>query len=99
MGALAVDGEGVRVARDVHRPPPDVLLRVRMFDDALVLGRAAGLCPGVGDERAVLGDAGVLLVADGVLVRGNWAGGCGEPRRTEFVIFEIECVHGCDSSI
>jgi hypothetical protein len=39
-----------------------------VFDDALVLGRAAGLDSGVGDESAVLGDAGVLLEADGVLV-------------------------------
>ena len=39
-----------------------------MLDDALVLGRAAGLGAGVGDQRAVLGDARVLLVANGVLV-------------------------------
>ena len=68
QGALAVDGKRLVVERDVHRPPPDVGLRVRMPDDALVLGRAAGLRPGVGNEGAVLGDARVLLVADGVLV-------------------------------
>ena len=66
--ALAVDLEGVRVARDVHRAPPDVVLRVGMLDDALVLGRAAGLGAGVGDERAVLRDARVFLEADRVLV-------------------------------
>ena len=39
-----------------------------MLDDALVLRRAAGLGAGVGDERAVLGDARVLLVTNRVLV-------------------------------
>ena len=38
------------------------------FDDALVLRRAAGLCARVGDERAVLRDAGVLFVPDRMLV-------------------------------
>ena len=66
--ALAVDRERVLVERDVHRPPPDVVLRCGILDDALVLRRAAGLHAGVGDERAVLGDARVLLEADRVLV-------------------------------
>ena len=69
LGAFAVDGKRGRVERDVHRPPPDVLLRSGVLDDPLVLGRAAGLGAGVGDQRAVVGDAGILLVTDGVLVK------------------------------
>jgi hypothetical protein len=32
----------------------------------------AGFDSGVGNQRAVLGDAGVLLVTDGVLVKRAW---------------------------
>jgi hypothetical protein len=39
-----------------------------MFHDAFLLGRAAGLDSGVGDQCAILCDTGVLLVADGVLI-------------------------------
>ena len=68
-GALAVDREGLRVAGDVHRSPPDVLLRnAGCLTTRLSLGDAAGLRAGVGHQRAVLGDARVLLVADGVFV-------------------------------
>ena len=66
--ALAVDLEGVLVARDVYRPPPDVILRCGILDDALVLRRASGLHAGVGDKRAVLGDARVFFEANRVLV-------------------------------
>jgi hypothetical protein len=41
-----------------------------VLDDALVFGRATGLDAGVRRQRAIIGDAGVLLVADGVLVEG-----------------------------
>ena len=40
-----------------------------MPDDALVLGRAACLDAGIGDERSVFGDAGVFFVANRVLVQ------------------------------
>src|SRR5262249_37742211 len=66
--ALAVDGEGVGVERDVHWPPPDILFRLRMFNDALVFGRATGLGARIRDQRAVFGDARVLFVTDGVFV-------------------------------
>ena len=104
--ALAVDFEGVRVARDVHRSPPDVVLRVGMLDDALVLRRAAGLRAGVGDERAVLRDARVLLVADRVLVErarrkvvvdfgdGEAVGGEIEGCRIRHVYFWFTCISG-----
>ena len=58
--ALAVDLERVLVERDVHRPPPDLLLRCGILDDAFVLRRTSGLRARVGDQRAVLGDARVL---------------------------------------
>src|SRR5262249_59027769 len=67
-GALPVDGERLRVERNVHRTPPDAGLRVRVPDDALVLGGAARLDAGIGDQCAVLRDAGIPLIADGVLV-------------------------------
>jgi hypothetical protein len=65
---LAIDGEGVRIERDIDAAPPDVLLRVVMLYHPLVLGRAPRLGARVGDQRAVLGDAGVFLITDGVLV-------------------------------
>jgi hypothetical protein len=43
-----------------------------MFDQPLVLRRAAGFGSGVGNQRAILGDAGVLIVADRVLVERAW---------------------------
>src|ERR1700751_158247 len=67
-GALAVDGKGLGCDRDIDRAPPNISFGVGMLYDSLVLGRAAGFGSGVGNQRAVLGDAGVLLVADGVLV-------------------------------
>src|SRR4029077_8876653 len=67
-GALAVDGKGLGCDRNIDRAPPDISFGVGMLYDSLVLGRAAGFGSGIGDQRAVLGDAGVLLVADGVLV-------------------------------
>jgi hypothetical protein len=54
--------------RDVDRVPPNMGFGVRKFHDAFVLGREAGLDSGVGDQCAILGDTGVLLVADGVLI-------------------------------
>ena len=37
-GALANDGECVRIERDVHWTPPDIVFGGTLFDDALVLG-------------------------------------------------------------
>jgi hypothetical protein len=39
-----------------------------MLYNPLDLRRAAGFGSGIGNQRAFLGDAGVLLVANGVLV-------------------------------
>jgi hypothetical protein len=66
--ALAVDGKGWGCNRNIDRAPPDIGFGVGMFYNALVLRRAAGFRSGVGNQRAILGDTGVLLVADSVLV-------------------------------
>ena len=91
--ALAVDLEGVRVARDVDRAPPDVVLRVGMLDDALVLRRAAGLRAGVSDERAVLRDARVFLEPDRVLVERTRRQVAVNLAHIEFVGLKIESLH------
>jgi hypothetical protein len=67
-GALTVDGEAAGIERDVDRAPPHLGFGGRLFDHALVLGGTAGLGARVGDERAVIGQAGILVVADGVFV-------------------------------
>ena len=66
--ALAVDPESVVIARDIHRSPPDVVLRIGMLDHTLVFRRASGLDTGVGDECAVLRNARVFLETNCVLV-------------------------------
>ncbi len=66
--ALAVDGKGLGCNRNIDRAPPDIGFGVGMFYNALVLWRAAGFDSGIGDQRAILGDTGILLVADSVLV-------------------------------
>jgi hypothetical protein len=66
---LAIDIKGTRIQRDVHCAPPNVILRGGILDDALVLRRAAGLQAGVGDERAILRDTCVFLIADRMFVK------------------------------
>ena len=66
--ALPIDRKALGRDRDIDRAPPDISFGVGMLYDSLVLRRAAGFGSGVGNQRAVLGDAGLLLVADGVLV-------------------------------
>jgi hypothetical protein len=68
LGALAINVEGERFDRDVHRSPPDLGFRIWAFDAALILGRATGLDAGVGRQRAIVDDAGILFVADGMLI-------------------------------
>ena len=41
--ALAADSESVVIARDIHRAPPNVVLRFGMLDHTLVFGRTFGL--------------------------------------------------------
>jgi hypothetical protein len=71
-GTLAVDGEGERFDRQIDLAPPDIGFGAGMFDQPLVLRRATGFGSGVGYQRAILGNAGVLFVADGVLVERAW---------------------------
>src|SRR5262249_53860532 len=66
--ALPVDGKALGRDRNIDRAPPDISFGAGMLYNPLVLRRAAGFGSGVGNERAIFGDAGVLLVADGVLV-------------------------------
>ena len=66
---------------------------VRVLDDPLVLGRAARLHAGIGDQRAVVGDAGVLLVANGVLVEGTRREVAVNFRNGQSVLFEVEVAH------
>src|SRR5262249_44962860 len=66
--SLAVDGKALGCDRNINRAPPDVSFGVGMLYNPLVLRRAAGFGSGVGNQRAIFGDASVLLVADGVLV-------------------------------
>ena len=66
--ALAVDGKGLRCDRDIDRAPPNIGFGVGMLYNSLILRRAPGFDAGVGNQCAIFGDAGVLLVAEGVLV-------------------------------
>ena len=67
-GAFAIELKAAFVHRHVDRPPPHVLLRVGVPDHALILRRAAGLCAGVSDQCAGVGDGRTGLVADGMLI-------------------------------
>jgi len=49
LGSFAIDGEAMRLQRDVDVAPPDISLAVRLLDDALVLGRASGLIARIGN--------------------------------------------------
>src|SRR5262249_27760419 len=94
-GAFAVDDERAGLEWDVHRAPPDVGFRLPGLDDAPVLGRAAGLDPGVGDQGAVVGDAGVLLVADGVLVKLTRRQVAVNLRDRDVIVLKIEAHEPC----
>src|SRR5262249_43303539 len=94
-GALPVDGKRLRVERNVHRTPPDAGLRVRVPDDALVLGRAARLDAGVGDQGAVLRDTRVALVADGVLVELTGRKVAVDLRDGDPILLKIELTSHC----
>ena len=92
-GALAHHVEGARVERDVDRAPPDVVFRLRILYDALVFWRAARLGARVSDQRAVVGDAGVFVVADGVLVERTGRQVVKNLLYVQTKILEVECVH------
>ncbi len=81
-GTLAVDLKRVLVHLDVDGAPPDVVLGGLLVDDALVLGRTAGLLARVVDERTGGRDDGALLL-DGVLVQLGYGG----------VALEVDLVH------
>ena len=75
--ALPVDGKDLGCNREIDRAPPNISFGVGMPYNPLVLGRAAGFDSGIGNQRAILGNTGVLLVADGVLVERAWEVDCG----------------------
>ena len=68
--ALADYRKCVRIERNIDLPPPDIVLRRGLLDDAFVFGRTPGLDAGVGDKRTVLGDMGIFLVENSMLVKG-----------------------------
>ena len=59
-GALAVDDEYLLVELDVHRPPPNAVATIGVIDDAFIHRAAAGFFAGADDQRAAVGDGGVL---------------------------------------
>ena len=59
----------------------------------LSLGERPVFVAGVGDQRAVLGDAGVLLVADGVLVERARREVAVDVADRQVVLFKTEAVH------
>jgi hypothetical protein len=78
---------------NVNRTPPDVLFRSGIFDDPFVFGGAAGFDAGVGDERAVVGDAGVFLVTNGVLVERAHREVAVNLRNRQSILLKVECTH------
>ena len=80
-GAFAVDGEGERFDRQIDLAPPYISFGAGMFDQPLVLGRAAGFGSGVGNQRTILGDAGRPYRSGSRARRARLEGGCGGFRR------------------
>ena len=68
-----------------------------MFYDAFVFRRTPGLGTGVSDERAVLGDMGILLVENGMLVKGAGREVAVDFGDSEAVVLKIKRIgHGKD---
>ena len=59
-GALTIDDEYLLVELDVHRPPPNAIATVGVIDDALIHRAATGFLAGANDQRAAVGDGGML---------------------------------------
>ena len=68
FGPFTVDSEGVLVDGNINVTPPDMIFGGCIFGDALVTGRAACLCSGVGDECSLGRKTSRGLVADGIHV-------------------------------
>src|SRR6202162_5689168 len=88
--ALADYRKGVRIERDIDLPPPDIVLRRGLFDDAFVFGRTPGLDAGIGDKRTVLGDMGVFFVENGMLVKGAGSEVAVDFFNSNFVLLQVE---------
>ena len=97
--AWPVDGKRLNVAGDVDRSPPHVLCRIRVLDDPLVLGRATRLHSGISNQHAVLGNAGVPLVANGVLVEGTRREVAVHFTNGQLVLFQVAVAFGFSISI
>ena len=61
-----------------------------MFDDAFVFGRTPGLDAGVGDKRTVLGDMGIFLVENSMLVKGTGSEVAVDFLNINFVLLQAE---------
>jgi hypothetical protein len=88
--ALPVYRKCAEIERDVDGPPPNLVLRRALFHNAFVFGRTPGLDARVGYERAVLGNMGILLVEDSMLVEGAGSKVAVDFLNSNFVLLQVE---------
>jgi hypothetical protein len=61
-----------------------------LFHNAFVFGRTPGLDARIGYERAVLGNMGILLVEDSMLVEGAGSKVAVDFLNSDFVLLQVE---------
>ena len=67
--------------------------RPALFDDALILGGTPGLDAGICDKRAILGNMGILLIKDGMLVKGAGREVSVDFVNSDFVWLQVKRAH------
>src|SRR5262249_10236155 len=95
LRSLQVNLKRGLVDGNVDGPPPDILLRGRALDYALVLGGSAGLGTRVGDEGAQIGDGTVRVITDGFRVKFGRRKIASDVLNRNAVRVNIESRHGC----